>query len=322
MKIESFVLPGYSPLEHLALESAMIDAWEGDDILLLLYTNEACLVIGRNQNPWKEVNAHSQLPVYRRDSGGGTVYHDRGNLNWSFIVPRETHDKEGELALMAGALCDSGYPVEPGERGGLYCSPSSDNPGNKVSGTARRFGRHRVLHHGTLLVSSDLGALEASLGGIATEDDHSLPSVPARAANISSIGPSVELETLAGSLSLALSGKPPANFSLGRTIQDRLVLEETRLGSTDWIYGSTPGFSFRLPQKGGPFLFSVERGFLSLPEGAYDGYFARFREKAFSFSTYYDIKITAEQLLASQPALGSRNDFLKPEAAGWESKEE
>jgi Lipoate-protein ligase A len=82
-------------VESALVESALIETWNRDAGLLLLYTNEACLVIGRNQNPWKEVNPRSRLPVYRRDSGGGAVYHDRGNLNWSLVVPRETHDRDG-----------------------------------------------------------------------------------------------------------------------------------------------------------------------------------------------------------------------------------
>ncbi|MCE1159295.1 MAG: lipoate--protein ligase family protein [Spirochaetia bacterium] len=326
MKIESFVLEGSSPLEHLAVESALVESalietWNRDAGLLLLYTNEACLVIGRNQNPWKEVNPRSRLPVYRRDSGGGAVYHDRGNLNWSLVVPRETHDRDGELALIAGALRKIGYPVEPGERGGLYCDASSANPGCKVSGTARRFGKQRVLHHGTLLVSSDLRALRSSLGGIETQDDRSLSSVPARAANISSIGLAVGLEALALSLSLALCESPPARFSPEGETRDRIRREAARLGALDWIYGATPGFSFRLPGKGGPFLFSVEQGFLSFPEGSYENHFARFRGIPFSFSTYFDMKKLAEQVLGSRRASPHRESPLEPTVGFQISKE-
>jgi lipoate-protein ligase A len=81
-------------LKHLAVESALVESalietWNRDAGLLLLYTNEACLVIGRNQNPWKEVNPRSRLPGLPSRLGGGAVYHDRGNLNWSLVVPRK-----------------------------------------------------------------------------------------------------------------------------------------------------------------------------------------------------------------------------------------
>ena len=312
LKIESFILEGASALEHLAVESALIDAWNRDDPLLLLYVNKACLVIGRNQNPWKETNPHSRLPIFRRDSGGGTVYHDRGNLNWALLVPRDAHDKEGELAMIAGALNDIGYPVEPGERGGLYCGSASANPGRKVSGTARRFGKHRVLHHGTLLVASDLKALGFSLGGIETEDDRSLPSVPAKAANITSIGENIGVEEAAVSLSLALCGRPPTRFAAEESILDRLGQEEARLRSSEWVYSATPKFSFRLPQKGGPFLFSVEQGKLLLPEGAFEDCFAQFRGRPFSFSIYFDMKEAVEQVLGSRQVQDNREDSGKP----------
>jgi lipoate-protein ligase A len=321
MNRESFILKGASPLEHLAMESTLIDTWDQDSLLFLFYTNQPCLVIGRNQNPWKEANPYSSFPIYRRDSGGGTVYHDMGNLNWALIVPREIHDKEAELAMIAGALCDIGYPVKPGERGGLYCGTSSAHSGNKVSGTARRFGKHRVLHHGTLLVSSDLKALEHSLGGISTEDDRSLPSVPATAANILSIGAAAEVKEIARSLSVALCGKPCAQFSPKKATLDRIGQEEARLRSMDWIYGATPGFSFRLPHKGGPFLFSVKKGILGFQEGVQDAYFARFRARAFSFSTYFQMKETAEQALGSQPEASHRDRLSKPTSRSHVSKE-
>jgi lipoate-protein ligase A len=321
MKIESFVLGGYSPIEHLALESTLIETWDEDAVLLLLYSNEACLIIGRNQNPWKEAAPRSSLPICRRDSGGGTVYHDLGNLNWSLIVPRETHDKEGELAMIAGALSEIGYPVEPGERGGLYSDGSSATPGRKVSGTARRFGKDRVLHHGTLLVSSDLGALRSSLGGIETEDDRSLPSVPAEAVNISSIGPALDLRELELALSLELCGKAPVRFAPEAGMLDWMRREEARLGSLDWIYGATPGFSFRLPRRGGPFLFSVQRGLLSFPEGEQEADFARFRGRPFSFSAYYEMKTIAEQALGSTRAAGRRGNSFEPENPSPSPKE-
>lgn len=294
MRVESFILDGHSAVEHLALEAVLLGLWSGDGALLLFYVNDACLVIGRNQNPWKEVNPDSKLPIFRRDSGGGTVYHDRGNLNWALVLPRKDHDKDSELALIAGALRENGYPVEPGERGGLYCSPESPCPGFKISGTARRFGKENVLHHGTLLVSSDLRALGNSLGGIETRDDRSLPSVPAQPVNISSIGLLRSPEQLAEALSLSLSGRLPARLPSTTSLQNFIDKEQARLESQEWIFGATPRFSFRFPHKGDAFLFTVEEGRVLIPGEYPKEQFARFEGISFSYKVYLEMKKAAQ----------------------------
>ncbi len=302
MRIESFILDGHSAVEHLALEAALLGLWSGDGALLLFYMNDACLVVGRNQNPWKEVSPDSKLPVFRRDSGGGTVYHDKGNLNWALILPRNDHDKDSELALIAGALREIGYPVEPGERGGLYCGPESPCPGFKISGTARRFGKENVLHHGTLLVSSDLRALGNSLGGIETYDDRSLPSVPAQPVNILSIGPFRPPEALAEALSLSLSGRLPARLPSTPALQKFADKERTRLESLEWIFGATPRFSFKFPHKGDEFLFTVEEGRVLVPEAYSKEYFSRFAGIPFTYKVYLEMKKAAQLARRSKEA--------------------
>ena len=86
MYLAPFILDGFSPLEHLAFEELLLRN-PGGRFLLLFYVNAPSVIIGRNQNPWREVSEDSCLPLYRRSSGGGTVYHDEGNLNWATILP-------------------------------------------------------------------------------------------------------------------------------------------------------------------------------------------------------------------------------------------
>ncbi|HWP68009.1 MAG TPA: biotin/lipoate A/B protein ligase family protein, partial [Rectinemataceae bacterium] len=183
MSIAAYELEGSSPLDHMAIENTLLEIYAGPPVLLLFYVNDPSVIIGRNQNPWRETAPSSALPLFRRISGGGAVYHDRGNLNWSFIVPRALHSQENELAAMAAAISAQGFEIGPGPRGGLYCGGASVRAGGKVSGTARRFGAKNVLHHGTLLVDSDMASLHASLGGIETCDDRSISSVPASPLN-------------------------------------------------------------------------------------------------------------------------------------------
>ncbi|HEY9053980.1 MAG TPA: lipoate--protein ligase family protein [Rectinemataceae bacterium] len=244
--MEAFFLPGHSALEHLARECAFLPSATRGRSFLLFYVNSPCLIIGRNQNPWKEIAPGSRLPCYRRESGGGTVYHDLGNLNWAFIVPRGIHDQDAELDAMAKAVSSLGLDVEPGPRGGLYLGASSSQPGAKVSGTARRFAPESVLHHGTLLISSDLAAMESALSGMKFQDDSSLPSAPARTANLVGEGLGLPPREVASALAIALGARNLETEAedLGADAIYRSALEG--LASSRWIYGKTPRFCIGL----------------------------------------------------------------------------
>jgi len=275
MSIAAYYLEGFCPLDHLAVENVLLEAYDGTSPILLFYINDPSVIIGRNQNPWREVPASSKLPIFRRGSGGGAVYHDRGNLNWFFIVPRALHSQDKELAAMAAAISAQGFEVWPGPRGGLYCGGSSVHAGGKVSGTARRFGARNVLHHGTLLVSSDMARLRASLGGIETCDDKSVSSVPALPLNLTEIRPDLGIGDLLDGISSYFSSEPagfaqPAEPFLSTKSSALLIDEEkARLSSWEWIFGCTPPFSVHLMSGKSVLSLRVEKGIVvgaSIPD--------------------------------------------------------
>lgn len=144
---------------NLATEELLLHA--GPPRALLLYRNAPAVVLGRTQNPWAE--SRSRPPgtcLARRRSGGGTVYHDRGNVNYTFLTSRAAHTRHGGAHLVAKAL-SAAYTlpeaVAVGSRGDLSVA------GAKVSGAAYRLTAARALHHGTLLVAADLAALEEAI---------------------------------------------------------------------------------------------------------------------------------------------------------------
>ena len=126
----------------------------GEDFLFL-YTNEPSVIIGSNQAVLNEVDIdyciENNITIIRRLSGGGAVYHDYGNINYSFI-----HDKSGAplsaqfLVPIVNVLHSMKIPVEIGKRKDLWLK------GYKISGTASHVSKGRELHHGTLLYHSDL----------------------------------------------------------------------------------------------------------------------------------------------------------------------
>jgi lipoate---protein ligase len=246
------------PYANLALEECFLEGGGLAGGLVLLYANGPCAVIGRNQNPWIEVRADAGLPVLRRASGGGAVYHDLGNLNWSLVVAREEHDRCAELGIVVAALSTLGVEAEADGRGALRIAGAGPRSGDKVSGSARRMLRDRVLHHGTLLVESDLERMESCLGGIGAASSAAPPSAPSRVANLSSLIPGLRVCDAMAALALAFSGRA-AESAEGRGLEEASLRAEARLRSWEWTYGATPPF-YVLVGKGGTAASLEARG--------------------------------------------------------------
>jgi len=260
MNIQSYILPGLDPLEHLAMENGLVENLETGHELLIFYRNAPSVFIGRNQNPWKEVSVDAPVPFFRRTSGGGTVYHDEGNLNWAFIIPRHAHDQDAELEKIASGISSLGIAVTPGDRGGIYCSGAGQYAGRKVSGTARRFTPTSVLHHGTVLVHADMVLLHACLGGIETVEDHSIASVPASPVNLSEIQPGLSVVKVMEQISVLVSGSVPER--LPDTFYSPSIIEQQKekLTSSEWLFGSTPSFRVAGQTQHGRLTIQVRAG--------------------------------------------------------------
>lgn len=151
------------PSFNLAFEEyLLIHKKQGDH--LILWQNDKTVVIGNNQILEAEINRPyidtHHIRVVRRSTGGGAVYHDLGNLNYSFIT-----DYDPDLCLnmapfmepMVKALRDMGLPAEVSGRNDILLE------GRKISGTAQRIVGNRILHHGTLLFDSDPDAVAGAL---------------------------------------------------------------------------------------------------------------------------------------------------------------
>jgi len=145
--------------------------------------------MGRNQDVFSEVDidfcTSNNIPVFKRLSGGGTVYHDSGNLNFCFISNRiqgESPLNTVFLQHIVKVLADLQINAEIGIRKDLWLPG-----GNKVSGTASHISKKRVLHHGTLLYDADLDLLGKSLSiKIAVKNSRSIASVHSQVINIRS----------------------------------------------------------------------------------------------------------------------------------------
>lgn len=170
------------PYVNLSIEHYLLQNAPDDSSILFLYINQPCVVIGRNQNPWLETDLHAlyndrrpgagnnEAALYvRRRSGGGAVFHDEGNLNYSVISPRTSFTRNKHAEMMVRALHRVGaVNTSVNERHDIVMTPAEEShwdinepPTRKVSGSAFKLTRHRALHHGTCLLDSpnihDLG---------------------------------------------------------------------------------------------------------------------------------------------------------------------
>lgn len=239
------------PSLNLALEEYCLFNLGRRSECLLLYVNDPSVIIGRNQNPFEETDfgfvSHAGIPVVRRVSGGGAVYHDRGNLNFSF-VSRASRDRVGFYRHLTRPVRDTllalGVPAEWNARNDIVAN------GRKISGNAQYVSSNRMLSHGTLLFNADLKALSTALAGtLAPLASKGLKSVRAEVANISDfLSASLSLEAFSRRILEAVAGAngdvddyrlSDAEWQAVRELADR------KYRTWDWNIGKTPEFVFR-----------------------------------------------------------------------------
>lgn len=178
------------PYINLAIEDYIYNAMPipKDNLVnynrLLFYTNNPCVVIGKNQNPWKEANLpllnSLKIPLIRRRSGGGTVVHDKGNVNFSFMTTKDKFDRFKFTSLLKDAINNSGkakYSLAVNERGDITTVKQDDGICYKVSGSAYKLSKGKSYHHGTMLLNSRLDIL----GKLLSRDESKLGKVDAKA---------------------------------------------------------------------------------------------------------------------------------------------
>ncbi|WP_300719663.1 lipoate--protein ligase [uncultured Desulfovibrio sp.] len=235
------------PAFNLALEECLLQWLPADHPgLFLLWQNAPSVIVGRHQVTLDEIDSdfvrERRLPVVRRMTGGGAVYHDLGNLNFSFMENahgRKAVDFARYLRPVCAALADLGVQACLTGRNDLEAG------GRKISGSAQSLHRDRILHHGTLLVELDFGDLVRALR---VDPDKirskGVASVRSRVANIAGFWkPGSSMDGLrAALLRRCADGEARLEPEVLRAAE---TLAARKYRSWDWNYGASPPFTLQ-----------------------------------------------------------------------------
>jgi lipoate---protein ligase len=237
-----------NPYFNIAAEEYLLK--ESEEDIFMLYVDEPSVIVGKHQNTLAEVNfpyaASHKISIVRRISGGGTVYHDTGNLNFTFIA----NGKEGHLVdfrrfsqPVMDTLQGLGMDVKFEGKNDLRVN------GLKISGNAEHVYKNRVLHHGTILVSSELKNLSEALRvepGKYT--DKAIKSIRSKVANLNDfmkqpISVAFLKEQIFANIRSHFNGTDSAFSDFQIAEINKLVFQ--KYSGWDWNFGYSPRYEFR-----------------------------------------------------------------------------
>lgn len=236
----------HDPYLNIAVENYLLSQPSDGEVTLYLWANKRTVVIGQNQNPFAECNLDRLLSdggyLMRRRTGGGAVFHDLGNLNFSFIVPYEVYDQTRQFSVLQHAVAQYGLDTEVSGRNDVLCQ------GRKFSGNAFAKGRNQRLHHGTILIRTDVDVLQRYLKvKPAKLQRHGVASVQSRVVNLSELNPDITAQNIVPHLVSAFEAEYGAPALVLDFEQIACTPEVKRLyaefASDEWRYGRWQEFS-------------------------------------------------------------------------------
>lgn len=250
----------YDPWVNLAIEEYLLEQITKDGVMLYLWQNDNTVVIGRNQNAWKECR-HLDLErdggkLARRLSGGGAVFHDLGNLNFTFIMNKKHYDLSKQLTVILQAVTKLGINAEFSGRNDLVIEEK------KFSGNAYFFNKDNALHHGTILINSDLTKLSRYLQ-VSREKiiSKGIDSVQSRVVNLAEVCKAITLADVVKGMEESFCEVYGGDVEKMTVDCDNLKLESLvqKYSSWEWRFGKTPKFDVSISRRFG--WGEVEFGF-------------------------------------------------------------
>ncbi len=243
-KLQYYIGTGFDPYKNLAIEKHLLDTVADDTVILYLWQNKNTVVIGKNQNAWTECRTTLLEAegghLARRLSGGGAVFHDLGNLNFTFICSTPNYDLLRQFEVIRAACRQAGIETEISGRNDVLAD------GRKFSGNAFYNSKGKSYHHGTLLISADKERMSRYLTpSKAKLETKGVKSVKSRVVNLSELSPNLNCEQMKQFMLSAFEnvyGHKSEQLLINNSETITPLAEQ--YGSWEYLYGSSIPFSF------------------------------------------------------------------------------
>lgn len=239
-----------SPKINLSLEEHFLSTVEENECILLFWQSENAVVIGRNQNPYQECNLaeldNNKVVLVRRLSGGGAVYHDLGNLNFAFISKNTEFNAAANFAIILKALRSLNVFGVFNGRNDLIAE------GRKFSGNAFVHDDRCHLHHGTLLIDTDVNRIERYLSVSHHKfENKGFDSIKSRVINLKEINDKISVELIVQQVISVINEQSKEVVELNCIDENFQVQEDyiEKYNSHQWNYGETPSFNGEFEEK-------------------------------------------------------------------------
>lgn len=258
-KLRVLISDSHNPWFNLATENWIFRDMDAETQVLFLWRNQETVVIGRFQNPWTECNLKAMkqdnVLLTRRQSGGGAVFHDLGNTNFTFLSGKKNYSKEVNNKIITDAILEYNIKAFASGRNDL-CVLGKDEEPRKVSGSAFKESPDRAFHHGTLLINADMTKLGNYLNpSVKKLMSKGIKSVRSRVANLTEFNNEITHEGLSDKIIKSFFNHYQHECEIEHLNSnelkkiDKLNNYYHELKDWNWRFGETPKFNHMLEER-------------------------------------------------------------------------
>lgn len=253
---------------NLATDRFFLENLHKNDVILYLYVNANAVIIGKSQNAWRECNLGAMesdgVQLVRRHTGGGAVFHDMNNLNFSFIMGEESYDLGRQMGVIEKTVADLGLHAQLSGRNDILID------GKKFSGNAFAHSGAMRAHHGTLLVNTDVTRLSRYLNVSEKKmNAKGIKSVSSRVCNLADFNKSITVKRVTELLKCEFAEEYGKYTEYTFTDEDKEKIQALydNISSWEWKFGRSLAFDYKLEERFSfgemQFLFKVKDGEVS-----------------------------------------------------------